>query len=107
MSLADLDPHLTSPKRLAAMGILAAATKVEFSYLRDELELSDSDLSKQLKVLTEAGYASSFRTGKGKTRASWFAVTAQGAAALEAHACALQSLLHPDSVSNESTRVVV
>ena len=75
MSLEDLDPNLTVPKRLAAMGILSAAKKVEFSYLRDQLQLSDSDLSKQLKVLTDAGYVTSTRTGKGKTRASWFSIT--------------------------------
>ena len=66
MSIDALDPHLTAPKRLAALAILDAVAKAEFSYLR-ELGLSDSDLSKQLKVLTDAGYATSKRTGKGKT----------------------------------------
>ena len=95
MSLTALDPHLTAPKRLAAMGILSAAKKVEFGYLRDQLGLSDSDLSKQLKVLTDAGYATSARTGKGKTRASWFSITEDGLIALNNHAQALQSLLQP------------
>lgn len=95
MSLGDLDPHLTAPKRLAAMGILSAAKKVEFGYLRDQLQLSDSDLSKQLKVLTDAGYATSVRTGKGKTRTSWFSITKEGTKSLRAHATALQSLLQP------------
>lgn len=95
MSLDDLDTNLTAPKRLAAMGILAAAKKVEFSYLRDQLQLTDSDLSKQLKVLTDAGYVTSTRTGKGKTRASWFTITAQGRRALQSHASALQALLQP------------
>lgn len=95
MSLDELDSHLTAPKRLAALGILSAVKKAEFGYLRDQLQLSDSDLSKQLKVLTDAGYATSTRTGKGKTRASWFSITPEGASALEAHAQALQSLLQP------------
>lgn len=95
MSLDDLDPHLTAPKRLAALGILSAAKKVEFSYLREQLQLSDSDLSKQLKVLTDAGYVTSTRTGKGKTRASWFSITDVGANALALHAQALQALLRP------------
>ncbi len=95
MSLEDLDPHLTAPKRLAALGILSAAKKAEFGYLRDQLQLSDSDLSKQLKVLTDAGYATSTRTGKGKTRASWFSITSEGSEALERHAAALHALLQP------------
>lgn len=95
MSLSDLDPHLTSPKRLAAMGILSSANRIEFSYLREQLQLSDSDLSKQLKVLVDAGYVTSRRTGKGTTRASWFSMTSDGRQALESHAAALQGLLDP------------
>ena len=101
MSLDDLDPHLTVPKRLAAMGILSAAKRVEFGYLREQLQLSDSDLSKQLKVLTEAGYATSLRTGKGKSRASWFSITAEGLSALDSHALALQSLLQPATPTSD------
>ena len=96
MSIDALDPHLTAPKRLAALAILDAVARAEFSYLRDQLGLSDSDLSKQLKVLTDAGYATSKRTGKGKTRASWFQVTPAGTAALSAHRSALQSILEPN-----------
>lgn len=95
MSLEALDPLLVVPKRLAAMGLLAAARKAEFSYLRDQLQLTDSDLSKQLKVLTDAGYLTSKRTGKGKTRASWFSITNDGKLALDRHAAALQQLLEP------------
>lgn len=95
MSLDELDPSLTPPKRLAAMGILAVAKKVEFAYLRDQLQLSDSDLSKQLKVLADVGYVTSNRTGKGKTRRSWFSATTAGRKALQDHADALQRLVNP------------
>lgn len=95
MSLSDLDENLTIPKRLAAMGILASARRVEFAYLRDQLELTDSDLSKQLRVLADAGYVTSKRTGKGKTRASWFSITPTGSRALEQHAAALRQLIAP------------
>ena len=95
MGLDELDPNLVAPKRLAAMGILSAAKQVEFGYMRDQMELSDSDLSKQLKVLADAGYVTSKRTGKGATRASWFSMTPKGRKALKAHAAALQRLLEP------------
>jgi DNA-binding MarR family transcriptional regulator len=95
MSLDDLDQHLTAPKRLAAMGLLASANRIEFSYLRDQLQVTDSDLSKQLRVLHDAGYVTSTRTGKGPTRASWFSITTAGRAALERHAAALRRLLEP------------
>ena len=69
--------------------------EVEFGYLREHLQVSDSDLSKQLKVLADAGYATTRRTGKGRTRASWFAATDRGRTALQAHAAALQALVDP------------
>lgn len=84
------------------MGIIAAARRVEFSYLRDQLELSDSDLSKQLKVLGDADYLTSKRTGKGKTRKSWFSITKTGRDALDSHADALRSLLEPAASVPES-----
>lgn len=95
MSLDALDPVLVPPKRLAALGVLDAAKQVEFGFLRDYLGLSDSDLSKQLKALTDAGYASSRRTGRGRSRKSWFSVTSDGSAALAAHAAALRALVSP------------
>jgi DNA-binding MarR family transcriptional regulator len=95
VSLADLDEHLTAPKRLAAMGILGSARTVEFGFLRDQLDLSDSDLSKQLKVLADAGYVTWKRTGKGKSRASWFSITKKGRSALDRHAAALGQLVAP------------
>ncbi len=108
MTLSNLDPLLTPPKRLAAMGIIAAATKVEFGYLRDELDLSDSDLSKQLKALADADYLTSKRTGKGKTRKSWFSITNTGQQALHSHAAALRQLLEPatPAPTDESTLAV-
>ena len=95
MTLSDLDDNLTAPKRLAAMGLLASANRVEFSYLRDHLRVTDSDLSKQLKVLIDAGYVTTKRTGKGTTRTSWFSATKKGRQALDRHAEALQRLLTP------------
>ncbi len=100
MSLSDLDPVLTPPKRLACMGAVAAAAKVEFSSLRDLLDLSDSDLSKQLKVLVDAGYIKSNKTGKASTRRTWLSITKPGRAALAAHTAALQALVDPVEVSN-------
>ena len=96
MSLDDLDENLTAPKRLAVMGLLASASRIEFAYLRDQLNVTDSDLSKQLRVLLDAGYLTSKRTGKGPTRASWFSITPSGRVALDNHAAALRSLLDPN-----------
>ena len=99
MSLEELDPLLSSPKRLGSLGAVAAASKVEFSTLRELLDLSDSDLSKQLKVLTDAGYITSKKTGKGATRRTWLSITRAGRTALAAHTEGLRKLVDPVEVA--------
>ena len=101
MSLDDVDPVLTAPKRLAAMGMLVSAKEIEFAFIRDHLELGDSDLSKQLSALIDAGYASSRKTGKGRTRKTWLRSTKAGEVALTRHVAALNALVH-DAVSPPS-----
>ena len=100
MSLDELDPILTPPKRLACIGAIAATTKVEFASLRTLLDLSDSDLSKQLKALSDVGYITSTKTGKAATRSTWLSVTKVGRTALSAHTKALHELVDPVVVAD-------
>ena len=93
MSLNELDPLLSTPKKLAAIGMLANATQVEFAFIREHLELSDSDLSKQMRALTEAGYVKAKKTGQGPTRKTWFRCTAAGRKAMHSHLAALNALV--------------
>jgi len=93
MSLDDLDPVLTAPKRLAALSILANSREVEFAFLRDHLRLGDSDLSKQMSALVAAGYATVRKDGKGRGRRTWFAVTDAGRRATERHVKALEAIV--------------
>lgn len=92
MSWDDLDPVLNSPKRLAAMGAIANAQKVEFSFIRDHLKLSDSDLSKQMAALAQAGYVNVKKVGKGRNRKTWYSATRGGQKALKSHVAALNDL---------------
>jgi DNA-binding MarR family transcriptional regulator len=94
MSLDALDPVLTNPKRLAALGVLANNRDVEFTFLREVLDVSDSDLSKQMRALGDAGYLSVRKTGRGRGRRTWFRISRSGRAALHRHAHALDSLVN-------------
>ena len=93
MSVTDLDSVIHAPKRLGAIAMLAAAKWVEFSFLREQLELSDSDLSKQMAALCDAGYAAVRKKGHGRGSKTWFAITPEGRHALERHTAALRSLV--------------
>lgn len=93
MSLNDLDPLLQPPKRLAVLGVLANNLEVEFAFLRTLLELSDSDLSKQMSVLVKADYAASRKVGKGRNRQTWYKITSTGKESLQQHIVALNMLI--------------
>lgn len=110
MSLDRLDPLLSTPKKLAAIGMLAGAKEVEFAFVRDHLGLSDSDLSKQMSALVAAGYVVAKKTGRGRNRRTWYSITRAGTAAMKAHVAALNALVHdsipppPPSDRSEGTR---
>lgn len=62
---ARLDPIIHPLPRLRVCATLAPLEWEEFQTLRDVLETSDSALSKQLSVLTDAGYAEQLRASRG------------------------------------------
>jgi DNA-binding MarR family transcriptional regulator len=102
MPAANLDPVIHAPKRLGAMAMLAAARSVEFSFLRDQLDVSDSDLSKQMAALCDAGYAKVRKLGHGRGSRTWFSATAAGRAALERHVAALRALVENAPVAEDA-----
>lgn len=93
MSLDDVDPVLLPPKRLAVVGILAASTATEFTFLRDHLAVSDSDLSKQMAALVDAGYVAVRKTGRAAQRRTWYRLTTSGRTAMDRHVAALNALV--------------
>lgn len=99
MSIANLDAVIHAPKRLGAMAILASAKWVEFSFLREQLDVSDSDLSKQMAALTDAGYAMVRKNGHGRGSTTWFAITSAGRAAFDRHVAALRALVEDAPVA--------
>ena len=52
VSTAGFDELIHAPTRLEIVSLLAAAQWADFKYIRDELGLSDSALSKQLSTLS-------------------------------------------------------
>ncbi|MEV4515794.1 transcriptional regulator [Dactylosporangium sp. NPDC049525] len=88
-----IDPVIHVPKRLAAMAILANAPSVSFRFLRDHLQISESDLSKQMSTLEAAGYVGSTKEGHGRGGSTTFRMTPAGERAYKAHCAALRALL--------------
>ena len=51
-----LDEVIHAPVRFSIVATLAAVDEAEFALVRDEVEVSDSVLSKQVSTLEQAGY---------------------------------------------------
>jgi DNA-binding MarR family transcriptional regulator len=85
MKMAQLDTIIHAPNRLKICAFLTPLQEAEFQVLRDELEVSDSVLSKHLKQLETAGYVE-FRKGavNGRQR-MWASLTKSGRKAFSAH----------------------
>ncbi len=93
MSTAHFDELIHAPTRLAIVSLLAAAQWADFKYIRDELGLSDSALSKQLSTLESAGYIEIRKRFVGKLPRTSASLSTAGRQAFERHAAALQQIL--------------
>jgi DNA-binding MarR family transcriptional regulator len=93
VSTAGFDELIHAPTRLEIVSLLAAAQWADFKYIRDELGLSDSALSKQLSTLESAGYIEIRRRFVGKRPRTSASLSTAGRQAFERHVAALQKIL--------------
>lgn len=98
------DAVIHAPGRLQICAVLAAVDEVEFATLRDTLGVSDSVLSKHVKLLEEAGYVKPRKAAQGGRQRTWLAMTAAGRKAFAGHVAELQrlaALAAPDRLGEE------
>lgn len=99
MSQFGLDPVIHAPKRLAAMALLANAMDADFAFVREHLQIRDSDLSKQMAELAKAGYVEVRKHGRGPGASTTYRITKTGRRAYIAHRKALQAILAMEDVT--------
>lgn len=87
-----LDKLLSDPTRLAIMSILCAAEWCDFGFLREEVALSDSALSKQLTTLKNSGYVEQRRRYLGRVPNTTIRATDGGRGSFLAHVDALRTI---------------
>lgn len=93
---ARLDEVIHPVTRLSICGLLAAgADWVEFAVVRDSVGVSDSVLSKQSRVLEEAGYLEVHKGAVGRRPRTWFRLTPAGREAFTAHLAWLNNAARP------------
>ncbi|MGW0809131.1 winged helix-turn-helix domain-containing protein [Nonomuraea sp. NPDC002799] len=89
----SFDEFLHVPARLSIVALLAPAGWVEFGFLRDTIETSDSALSKQVSALANAGYVAVRKEQEKGIRRTFVRLTPEGRDAFQRHATALERIV--------------
>nr|WP_269449692.1 transcriptional regulator [Auraticoccus cholistanensis] len=87
-----MDEVVHAPVRFSIMAYLAGVERAEFALVRDAVEVSDSQLSKQAATLETAGYLQITKGHVGKRPRTWFALTPAGREAFETHLTTLRRI---------------
>ena len=90
---AKFDEIIHPSTRLSIVALLASADWMDFAFVRDRLDLSDSALSKQFATLETAGYLTVERRVANRRRRVQVRLTDTGRAAFEGHVAALRAVI--------------
>jgi DNA-binding MarR family transcriptional regulator len=88
-----LDDIVHQRVRLGILAVLTEASRADFAFLRDSLDLTDGNLSRHIAVLEEAGLVRVKKGFEGKRSRTWVQATRRGRAALDAEMMALRELI--------------
>ena len=94
--MAELNEIIHQPVRLRIMAALVAlgpGDEVDFTYLRDLLEVTDGNLGAHLRKLEESGYIAVNKTFVERKPRSYISVTTEGRLVFQEHVEALESIL--------------
>ncbi len=78
--------------RLQVCGLLAAVADMDFAVVRDQLQVSDSVLSKTVSALEKAGYVEVRKGYVGKRPRTWLRLSARGRQVYDQHVEALRQI---------------
>ena len=90
------DELILSKTRLGIISALMSGDKLEFTYLRDALGLSDGNLSVQIRKLEEAGYIKVEKVFIKRKPKTFCEITRKGQKAIKDLVRKLQALTKPD-----------
>lgn len=94
----ELDPVIHQPARLQIMSALCqlkACERVDFTYLKDNLHLTDGNLGAHLTTLEARGYIAVEKTFVARRPKTFISVTPAGRQAFMGHVAALHAILNP------------
>src|SRR5512145_55528 len=92
----ELNETIHQPVRLRIMAVLVAleeGSEVDFTYLRNLLDVTDGNLGAHLHKLEEAGYIAVQKTFVERKPRTFVTVTAEGRQVFREHVAALEVIL--------------
>lgn len=93
MSKGRFDAIIHAPNRLQICALLSSMAEIEFKLVKEQLNVSDSVLSKHIKTLEEEGYVKlTKRTDMGRQR-TWLSLTQRGLTAYDGHVIELRRIV--------------
>ena len=97
MAESSFDELIHATLRLTICSLLASVDSMAFAVVRDNLGITDAHLSKQVKILADAGHVAATKQGvtsrTDARKTTWLSLTPTGRKAFEAHVTALRELL--------------
>lgn len=89
----QLDKVVHQQARLGILSVLVEAKRADFGYLRDTLDLSDGNLSRNIQVLEETGYVRVEKTFEKRRPRTWLSITTSGKAAFKREVKVLKEII--------------
>ena len=93
MVKAAFDTVIHAPNRLQICALLETTKELEFQIIKEQLDVSDSVLSKHLKVLEDANYVQLIKKTEFTRQRTWVSLTTLGRTAFKNHLKELKSII--------------
>jgi DNA-binding MarR family transcriptional regulator len=88
-----LDDAVHQRTRLGILAVLCEGGRADFAFLRDTLELTDGNLSRNISRLEDAGYVKVDKVIEGRRPRTWLSATRAGRKALDSEVAAMQEII--------------
>jgi len=93
MTKEAFDNVIHAPNRLQICALLETTKELEFQIVKEQLDVSDSVLSKHLKVLEDANYIRLIKKTEFTRQRTWVSLTPKGRKSFKLHLTALKRII--------------
>ena len=93
MTKATFDTVIHAPNRLQICALLDSIKELEFQVIKEQLDVSDSVLSKHLKVLEDVNYVQLIKKTEFTRQRTWVSLTTKGRKSFKLHLTELKRII--------------